>query len=116
MASASESRLITTVSSKASTAVGISTYARGKMIAHPPPSILQAIGTKGVDTIIIPAIRMIAKAKENQKRLRIFGTSLKKLERSTSFFVAPQVMLYEKRWARMAILSGIARPPKKKKL
>lgn len=39
---------------------------------------------------------------ESQKRLRIFGTSIQKLERSTSFLVAPQVMLYEKRWARIA--------------
>ena len=39
---------------------------------------------------------------ESQKRLRIFGTSIQKFERSTSFLVAPQVMLYEKRWARMA--------------
>ena len=39
---------------------------------------------------------------ESQKRLRILGTSIQKLERSTSFLVAPQVILYEKRWARMA--------------
>lgn len=38
----------------------------------------------------------------NQNRLKIFGISLKKLDRSTSFFVAPQLMLYENRWARMA--------------
>ena len=39
---------------------------------------------------------------ESQKRLRILGTSIQKLDRSTSFFVAPHVMLYEKRWARIA--------------
>ena len=37
-----------------------------------------------------------------QKRLKIFGTSCQKLERSTSFFVAPQVMLYENRCASSA--------------
>ena len=52
----------------------------------------------------------------NQKRFAIFGISLKKLDRSTSFFVAPQVMLYENRCARIAWLRGIDRPPKKKKL
>ena len=55
-------------------------------------------------------------SKGNQNRLKIFGISLKKLDRSTSFFVAPQVMLYENRWARMAWLTGIDKPPKKKKL
>ena len=46
----------------------------------------------------------------------IFGTSLKKFERSTSFFVAPHEMSYENRCASIAWLSGIASPPKKKKL
>jgi hypothetical protein len=46
----------------------------------------------------------------------IFGTSLKKLDRSTSFFVAVQVILYENKCANMASESGIPRPPKKKKL
>ena len=53
---------------------------------------------------------------ENQKRLRILGTSIQKFERSTSFLVAPQVMLYEKRWARMAWEIWIDKPPKKMKL
>jgi hypothetical protein len=48
--------------------------------------------------------------------LRIFGTSLKKFDLSTSFFVAVHVILYEKRWARIACESGIGSPPKKKKL
>lgn len=33
---------------------------------------------------------------------KTLGTSTRKLERSTSFLVVSQVMLYEKRWARMA--------------
>ena len=49
-------------------------------------------------------------------RFMIFGTSLKKFERSTSFFVAPHEMSYENRCASIAWLSGIASPPKKKKL
>jgi len=46
----------------------------------------------------------------------ILGTSLKKLDRSTSFFVAVQVISYENKCANMASESGIPRPPKKKKL
>jgi len=54
---------------------------------------------------------------QNETRLvKIFGTSLKKFDLSTSFFVAVHVILYEKRWARMACESGIDNPPKKKKL
>jgi len=49
-------------------------------------------------------------------RFMIFGTSLKKLERSTSFFVAPHVILYENKCARIAWLKGMLSPPKKKKL
>ena len=52
----------------------------------------------------------------SQNRRRILGTSSQKLERSTSFFVAPQVMLYEMRWAISAWERWILRPPKKKKL
>ena len=57
-----------------------------------------------------------ATSHENQKRLKILGISLKKFDRSTSFFVAPHVMLYEKQWARIACDTGIESPPKKKKL
>ena len=46
----------------------------------------------------------------------ILGTSLKKLDRSTSFLVALHVMLYENKCARIAWLKGILSPPKKKKL
>ncbi len=55
-------------------------------------------------------------ARETRKRSKILGTSCQKFERSTSFFVAPQVMLYEKRWARSACDRGMLSPPKKKKL
>ena len=41
---------------------------------------------------------------------------MKKFERSTSFTVADHWILYEKRWAKIACVTGIERPPKKKKL
>lgn len=56
---------------------------------------------------------------ESQKvphRFIILGTSLKKLERSTSFLVALHVILYENKCARIAWLKGMLSPPKKKKL
>ena len=74
------------------------------------------MGTSDVETITIPASMAKEMSIENQNRLAILGISLKKLERSTSFFVAPQVMLCEKQWARMAWETGIESPPKKKKL
>jgi len=52
----------------------------------------------------------------SQNRRRIRGTSMKKFDRSTSFFVAPHVMLYEKRCASSASDKWIDKPPKKKKL
>lgn len=64
----------------------------------------------------MPAIRTIEIESWTQNRVQIFGISLKKLDRSTSFFVAPHVMLYENMWARMDCESGMERPPKKKKL
>lgn len=49
-------------------------------------------------------------------RLAILGISLKKLDLSTSLMVAAQDILYEKRCARIDWLTGMLRPPKKKKL
>ena len=72
------------------------------MTAHPEPSIRQARGTSGVLRMIIANTRTHDTSQEDQKRLKIFGTSLKKFDRSTSFFVAPQVMLYENVCARIA--------------
>lgn len=66
--------------------------------------------------MIIPATRTIEIESCTQNLFKIFGISLKKFERSTSFFVAPHVMLYENIWARMDCESGMERPPKKKKL
>ena len=74
------------------------------------------IGTRGVAKIIIPATSTTDTDKANQKRLIILGTSLKKLDLSTSFLVAAQVMLYENRWANIAWERWMLIPPKKKKL
>jgi len=45
--------------------------------------------------------------------LKIFGTSLKKLDASSSFAVAPHVMLIENMCARIAQLRWKERPPRK---
>ena len=66
-----------------------------------------------IATVIIHRVEITS---ESQKRLRSLGTSIQKLECSTSFLVASQVILYEKRWARMAWETWIDRPPKKMNL
>jgi hypothetical protein len=65
---------------------------------------------------MIPASDKIHRIKATLKRARIFGTSKKKFDLSTSFFVAPHMMLYENKCARIALLRWIERPPKKIKL
>ena len=92
------------------------TTASGKMTAHAEPSTRQAMGTIGVLRTTIAKMTTHETSHENQKRLKILGISLKKFDRSTSFLVAPHVMLYEKQWARIACETGIESPPKKKKL
>ena len=86
------------------------------MTAQSLPGTRQSMGSTGrLSTIIAPMISKLT-TNESQKRRKMRGTSLKKFERSTSFFVAPHVMLYEKRWARSACERWMERPPKKKKL
>ena len=92
------------------------TTARGKMTAQSDPSMRHWMGTAGVLRMIMPKMTIQATSHENQKRLKILGISLKKFDRSTSFFVAPHVILYEKQCARIACDTGIESPPKKKKL
>lgn len=75
-----------------------------------------AIGVALVLSTPIPATAVKHTRNTNQKRRRIRGTSMKKFERSTSFAVAPQVMLYENRCARSATDRWMLSPPKKKKL
>ena len=76
--------------------------ASGKITAQFQLGTCHAGGSKSVLKMIIITISTKQIANESQKRFRILGISSQKLERSTSFFVAPQVMLYEKRWARSA--------------
>jgi len=78
------------------------TTASGKMTAQSAPGICHPEGTRSVEnTMIITNMRKLMTS-ASQKRRRMRGTSMKKLDRSTSFFVAPHVMLYEKRCARSA--------------
>lgn len=86
------------------------------MTDHAEPSTRHAYGMSDVLHTIMPAMTISAMSRDTQKRLRIFGISLKKFERSTSLIVAAHVMLYEKRWDRIACETGMERPPKKKKL
>ena len=90
--------------------------ASGKMTAQSQPRICQPAGTAGVARTTMPAARSVHTTSASQKRRAILGTSIQKFERSTSFFVAPHVMLYEKQCARIACETGIDSPPKKKKL
>jgi hypothetical protein len=78
--------------------------------------IFQSKGMYGRAKATIAAATRRHRTNAIRKRARIFGTSKKKFDRSTSFFVAPHVMLYENKWARMALLRWIERPPKKMKL
>lgn len=114
-----------------------STYASGKMTAQAVPSTRHSSGTNDVAHTTMPTrittetetenqnlvnvggmyVRILRKVERSMPhRFMIFGTSLKKLERSTSFFVAPHVILYENKCARIAWLKGMLSPPKKKKL
>ena len=92
------------------------TTANGNITPQDELSTLHSIGTISVASTIIAAISRVDTLNASQKRLKIFGTSLKKLDRSTSLIVALHWMLYEKRWARIAIVRCIDKPPKKKKL
>jgi hypothetical protein len=66
------------------------------------PGIRHPGGTRLVERTIINPSRRKLMMKASRKRRNIRGTSMKKLDLSTSFLVAPQVMLYEKRCARRA--------------
>jgi hypothetical protein len=92
------------------------THARGSIRAHENPRILHSEGIIGKERTIMAAIIKVDINKDSQKRLRILGTSTQKFDFSTSFLVAPHVMLYENRCARMAWEMWMLNPPKKKKL
>lgn len=94
------------------------TYAIGNTTAQSCVSTCHPTGTMStlvLSTTIPAAIRM-HNTSAIRKRRHILGTSRKKLERSTSFLVAPHEILYENRWARSATERWMLRPPKKKKL
>jgi hypothetical protein len=86
------------------------------MTAQFHPGICHSSGTSGVARITIPTMTRVQRVSESQKRFKILGTSMKKLDRSTSFDVAPQVMLYENKCAKRATERWMLSPPKKKKL
>src|SRR6266404_5002182 len=92
------------------------TRTSGKMTAQEDVGICHPKGRKPLakTTIIANMRKPIRSASQNRRRIR--GTSMKKFDRSTSFFVAPHVMLYEKRCASSASDKWIDKPPKKKKL
>lgn len=94
------------------------TYAIGNTTAQSCVSTCHPTGTiftLELSTTIPAAIRM-HNTSATRKRRHILGTSRKKLERSTSFLVAPHEILYENRCARRATERWMLRPPKKKKL
>ena len=78
------------------------TTASGKMTAQSSPGIRHPGGTRSVARTTIIANRKKPMVSDSQKRRRIRGTSIKKLDLSTSFLVAPHVILYENMCARSA--------------
>ena len=63
------------------------------MTAQSQLKMRQPIGTSSVVRIIMAMLVTNEMMSATRKRVTIFGTSCQKLERSTSFFVAPHVML-----------------------
>jgi hypothetical protein len=88
----------------------------GTMTAHLSAAIVQSKGNMGRAKAIMVPITKVQHISATRNRTRIFGTSTKKLDRSTSFLVAPQVILYENMCARIALVKWIDRPPKNMKL
>ena len=78
------------------------TIASGNMTAQSMLGTRHSTGMIGVLRTTIIATSSKHTTIDSQKRRKIFGTSRKKFDRSTSFFVAPQVILYENKWARSA--------------
>jgi hypothetical protein len=69
------------------------TYASGRITAQSVESTCHPTGTSDVLSISIPAKVIVHIISATRKRFKILGTSIKKFDRSTSFFVAPHVML-----------------------
>jgi hypothetical protein len=92
------------------------TRASGKRTDQEDPGICHPKGIRLLERIAIITIVRKLRMSARRNRRRIRGTSSKKFDCSTSFFVAPHVMLYEKRCASSASDKWIEMPPKKKKL
>jgi hypothetical protein len=94
------------------------TTGSGKITAQSTPGIYHWHhgDTKSVEnTTIITNMRKLMMS-ASQKRRTVRGTSMKRLDRSTFFFVAPHVTLYKKRYARSAWDRKIDKPPKQRTL
>lgn len=65
----------------------------GKITAQSVPKICQPDGTIPVARMIMAALTAMQITRASQKRFAILGTSSQKFDRSTSFLVAPQLML-----------------------
>jgi hypothetical protein len=69
------------------------THTRGNDTAQSDPGICHSGGINGVEKIAIATSTKKHSTNASQNRFSILGTSMKKLDRSTSFLVAPHVML-----------------------
>ena len=69
------------------------THASGTITAQSQPNIRQPMGMASVVRTTMTAQQARLMTRASQKRFRILGTSSQKFERSTSFLVAPHVML-----------------------
>ena len=92
------------------------TSASGKRTAQAFPGIRYARGIRLLEKTTIITMTKKLRTSDSQNRRRMRGTSMKKFDFSTSFFVAPHWILYEKRCASRAWDKWSERPPKKKKL
>ena len=63
----------------------VHTYARGRITAHDVPGICQAGVTIGVERITMAAMARIERKRASRNRFTILGTSIQKLDLSTSY-------------------------------
>ena len=64
--------------------IWVGTYARGRMTAHDVPGICQAGGTNVVERTTMVAMANIERMRASRNRFTILGTSIQKLDLSTS--------------------------------
>ena len=88
----------------------------GKRAAQAFQGTCHSQGRKLLEKMIIVKIARKLSTSAVPCRLMIRGNKIKKFGFSTSFLVAPHLMLYEKRYASRACDKGIERLPKNKKL